>query len=210
MQVSATLRSLAPQSLDFKAKVLDKSLHQQSKQALLQQVIESFMDGILILNDLGEWIHANQSARRLCRQLTQCTTPLPLVPQEIWRVCELLIKSCEAPNPPSVLESEIIIPGAASIRLRVRWLDAIAAHQSLLLVTLEDQQQTILNRAIAETQKYHLTPRESEVWLLHQNNYSYKEIAAQLYITLNTVKRHMKSIYAKQKTVMSDGSFSID
>ncbi|MGA7937024.1 MAG: LuxR C-terminal-related transcriptional regulator [Kovacikia sp.] len=73
-----------------------------------------------------------------------------------------------------------------------------------VLVTLEDRLQSIQNAAISEGQKYGLTPRETEVWLRHRANYSYKEIASELYITFNTVKKHMKSIYAKQHLILED------
>jgi DNA-binding CsgD family transcriptional regulator len=66
-------------------------------------------------------------------------------------------------------------------------------------VTLEDRKQSTQKAAIAEAKKYDLTPREAEVWLLRRAHYSYKEIAAKLYITVNTVKKHLKSVYAKQQ-----------
>jgi WD40 repeat protein len=46
-------------------------------------------------------------------------------------------------------------------------------------------------------QKHGLTPREQDIWLLYRTNYSYKQIANELNISLNTVKKHMKNIYAK-------------
>jgi LuxR family maltose regulon positive regulatory protein len=42
-----------------------------------------------------------------------------------------------------------------------------------------------------------LTRRETEVLVLLSQNLSYKEIAAQLVITLNTVKKHASPVYAK-------------
>ncbi|NEQ50076.1 MAG: LuxR family transcriptional regulator, partial [Leptolyngbya sp. SIO3F4] len=44
-------------------------------------------------------------------------------------------------------------------------------------------------------------PREADVWILHRIGLSYQEIAARLYIALNTVKKHMKNVYAKQNLV---------
>jgi DNA-binding CsgD family transcriptional regulator len=67
------------------------------------------------------------------------------------------------------------------------------------LVTIEDRQQSTHNAALTDVKKYGLTPREAEIWLLRRANYSYKEIADRLFITLNTVKKHMKNIYAKQE-----------
>jgi DNA-binding CsgD family transcriptional regulator len=42
------------------------------------------------------------------------------------------------------------------------------------------------------------------VWVLRRTNHSYDDIALALYITVNTVKRHLKSIYAKRKQVLDD------
>ena len=53
--------------------------------------------------------------------------------------------------------------------------------------------------ALTEADRYGLTPREAEVWLLRRANRPCKEIAVDLRISLNTVKKHMKSILAKQK-----------
>jgi len=46
--------------------------------------------------------------------------------------------------------------------------------------------------------------RREDVWLLRRANHSYEEIAAKLYIAVNTVKRHLKSIHAKRKMVLDD------
>jgi DNA-binding NarL/FixJ family response regulator len=72
-------------------------------------------------------------------------------------------------------------------------------NQPYLLVTLEDCGEAARNRAIAEAHQYGLTSRQAEVWLLHRLGLSYRHMAAQLYVTPNTIKRHMKDIYAKQK-----------
>ena len=46
---------------------------------------------------------------------------------------------------------------------------------------------------------YGLTEREGEVWMLRLQDYSYQEIADKLYLSINTVKKHMKTILAKQE-----------
>jgi DNA-binding CsgD family transcriptional regulator len=38
--------------------------------------------------------------------------------------------------------------------------------------------------------------------LLRRANYTCKEIAAELYISLNTVKKHMKNIHAKREKAL--------
>ncbi|WP_339378694.1 helix-turn-helix transcriptional regulator [Calothrix sp. NIES-2100] len=37
------------------------------------------------------------------------------------------------------------------------------------------------------------------MWYLRQTNYSYKQIASKLYMSVNTVKQHMKNIYFKRQ-----------
>ncbi len=67
------------------------------------------------------------------------------------------------------------------------------------MLTLEDRHQAMRNMAIEESERYGLTPREKEVWVLHRMVLTYKQAASELHITPNTVKKHMKSIYVKQK-----------
>jgi DNA-binding CsgD family transcriptional regulator len=53
--------------------------------------------------------------------------------------------------------------------------------------------------AFEEVQRYGLSVREGEVWVLHRKGYTYKDIAQKLNITPNTVKKHMKSILIKPR-----------
>jgi DNA-binding CsgD family transcriptional regulator len=166
----------------------------------LQAVVEGFVDGVLILTDRGEWVYANTQAHRICPSLFQGASPPDAVTQEIWRVCQSLIDSHQIfPEETIIIESEVVTNSSVSYRIRARWLGFDESQRLFLLVTLEDLHQSIENMALADVKKYGLTPREAEVWLLRRSNYSYKEIAAKLDITSNTVKKHMKSIYAKQQ-----------
>lgn len=182
-------------------KQLDSNQPQPWQQLyLLQGVIESFVDGILILSDRGEWVYANSQARRICQQLLQDPSRPNSVAQEIWRVCQSLSESHELfPEQRIIIESEVDTDSTVTYRIRARWLELSDTDRRFLLVTLEDRHQSTENVALADIKKYRLTRREAEVWLLRRSNHSYKEIAAKLYITPNTVKRHLKNIYAKQR-----------
>lgn len=57
--------------------------------------------------------------------------------------------------------------------------------------------QTIQQASEQNQSEHHLSPREIEVLALLAQGLGNKEIAAQLHITTNTVKRHLKSIYGK-------------
>lgn len=175
-------------------------LHNIEPSYFLQGVLEGFIDGILILTEQGELIHANQSAIRICNQLTEARDKHNFVPQEIWRVCQSLIESRDIfTNQKIALESEISQGDSVSFRVRARWLKLEDIRRPCLLVTLEDRHQSLQRIVTNDAHQYSLTPRETEVWLLYRANYSYKEIADKLYITLNTVKKHMKNIHAKRK-----------
>jgi DNA-binding CsgD family transcriptional regulator len=175
-----------------------------SDSLLLQGVIESFIDGILILTEQGEWVQANDLACQICAQLTQGEAHSTSVPKEIWCVCSALIESRNSyPNEPLIIESDITTSKSTPLRVRVRWLKLCENPSPCLLVILEDRYQSSQNLAIAEVDKYGLTPREAEVWLLRRADYTCKEIAAKLYISLNTVKKHMKNIHLKREALLS-------
>ena len=158
---------------------------------LMQAVIESFVDGIFILTTQGELVHANERARCICQGK---------IPSEIRRICQSLSESRQLfPSQSISIESEIKTESQAKIRVRARWLEANETNNDYLIVTLEDRKQTNQSMAISEAKKYALTEREAQVWLLRRANYSYQEIAEELYITINTVKKHLKNIYAKQQ-----------
>lgn len=60
------------------------------------------------------------------------------------------------------------------------------------IIEFEDQ-----SLILAEIERYSLTDREAEVWKLRQQGTSYKEISKQLFISVNTVKKHLKNIFTK-------------
>lgn len=88
-------------------------------------------------------------------------------------------------------------------RIRVRLLDLDRFKMPCLLVTIENQYESLKNVAFTEVKKFDLTPREAEIWFLYRSNYSYKEIATKLYITINTVKKHMKNIHTERQASIS-------
>jgi DNA-binding CsgD family transcriptional regulator len=183
-------------------------------QALLRAVVESWVDGILILTEQGQWVETNETARRICGQLLDSQLAQPshypssrgqtasrsgAVPQAIWKICQELIQSRQVfPQRPVIVESEIDLEGSV-LRVRVRWFGVAETDRPYLMVILEDRHQSNLYRAIAEVDQFRLSPREAEVWLLYRTNHSYKEIAQELYICSDTVKKHLRSIRSKQQ-----------
>lgn len=165
----------------------------------LQGIVEGLPDGIMILSDRGEVLYQNSRAYRISQQLAQSSSAVhPL----IWQRCQTLMSNRnQTREQPLIIEDEIKTGEAVDIRIRVRWLDPGWMERPRLLVTLEDQYQSAQFRAIAEALKYHLTDRETQVWLLKRLGLSYKAIAAKLHIAEDTVKKHIKSIHARRDAV---------
>jgi DNA-binding CsgD family transcriptional regulator len=166
---------------------------------LLQNIVESLVDGVLIVTMRGEWVYGNYKAHQICQQLN-LGRPVPdSIPSAIWQICQVMFaKTSVGLERPTVIEGEVGGDGSPQYRVRVRWLQLEEMQRPYLLVTLEDRQEAARNRAIAEAYQYGLTPRQTEVWLLHGLGLTYRRMAEQLYVTPNTIKRHMKDIYANQ------------
>lgn len=165
---------------------------------LVQGVLEGLMDGILILNQQSEFVHINSNARTILEKFIHNQTQFQNIGQEIKRVYRAVVDSCELyPENPVVIESEIGDKRLSMLRIRARWLQLETYEHPLILILLEDQHRSIQSLVVTEAEKYDLTPREAEIWLLRRANCSYKEIAAELFISVNTVKKHVKSIRSK-------------
>jgi DNA-binding CsgD family transcriptional regulator len=195
-------------------------LAESQKALFLQEVIEGLQDGILIVNTAGQIIHGNAAAYKFWKQVQEQVQQHNLsasyieqretshcLPPIIWNLCESLIDSKDVFSDKNViLFDELVINKINTYRIRVRWLELNKKFQDssqkpYILITIENSYESLRNVAISEIKKYNFTPREGEIWLLYKANYSYKEIAEELYISINTVKKHMKNIHAKKDEV---------
>lgn len=176
---------------------------------LLLAAIESFTVGLIIVTQDGTILHKNKYAQTLLEEM-----PCPgttLMPYSLWRSCSSLMENRNEHSeifPASyniVLEDEIATERGA-IHMRVQWFNwdnSICQTHECFLITLEDRQQSLTVSANQEAQRYGLTSRETEVWCLRRMEHSYKEIADTLHISENTVKKHLKNIYAKKEQATS-------
>ncbi len=169
--------------------------HQFSK-----ALVEECIGGILVFTEQQQLVYASKTAHQVLSQLKQESSTSCLVPDEISHICQSLIQSRHLfPEQNWLIEFDIFTSAATTLHICSRWLTVDVVASPCLLLTVEDRQQAITNLVLEEANRYGLTPREKEVWLLQHNNYTYKQIAAELGITPNTVKKHTRSIYAKKK-----------
>lgn len=109
---------------------------------LLQGIIESIFEGILILTEAGDWIYANDFTRQICAKLTPNQNQPKSVPEGIWRVCRALIESRSIyPNQLVIMEDEVNLDYRTKLRIQVRSLQLNAMTTPCLLAILEKQEQ---------------------------------------------------------------------
>lgn len=166
---------------------------------LFQAAIESLTDGVLILTKGGTQVYANHCARQICAQLNASKAQPNGIPKAVEQVCQTLVNSRSTTLHQAVIvEAEIRARDASRLWVQASWLKR-QDNAPYVLVMLKDYQQSLQNLAIAEAANYQLTPREAQIWLLRRIGSTYQEIAKQLYISRETVKKHLQSIYGKQR-----------
>lgn len=176
-------------------------------------LLDFLPQGIVILTRNLEPLYWNQCARKLCSNLVDSSAGLTNLPRAISEVCHHLIKAGNSGNETVIMECHS--PENKTVRLTARWLNAMALFNqdefawsnepesrspSYFFLTLEDCQELLRQELAFEQKKYDLTEREAEVWMLLRQEYTYQEIAKLLQISLNTVKTHVKNVYAKRRS----------
>ncbi len=190
--------SPAKEGFNQKAKARDQSSDDNrgaiAEDALWSALLESMPIGVLVLTTLLQLVYANDKAIGICERLEKSNSPLPIA---VIALCQRMIGEDEPIAEPLVMEYQE--QSEQFFRLQARWLCANAEAQPLLLVQIEDCLATLYEELALEQQKYDLTDREAEVWVLLRQDYSYQQISERLNISLNTVKTHVKNVYSKRK-----------
>jgi ATP/maltotriose-dependent transcriptional regulator MalT len=168
-----------------------------------QALAESLREGMMVISRNIKPLYLNQQAKVLCKILSEANQKVGL-PQEISEICHKLIKNGNSSAQSIVMEFQ----GTDNqiIRVRASWLNPTVGEESNLqsrgqyiLVLLENRNEILKEELQFEQKKYQLTEREMEIWTLLRQDFSYQEIAQTLHISLNTVKTHVKNIYAKKR-----------
>lgn len=171
----------------------------------LSELHQEFLDGILAFTEQGELLYYNKNAHNILSRLFYKNADITSIPDEILHICQSLTWSrTQFPHQNWLVELDIVTQDGGILHIRARWLKTKLAERPCLLLVLEDRQQAIINIVAEEAEQYGLTLREKEVWMLHRNDLTYKQIAVELDITPHTVKKHMKNIHSKQKDSMLD------
>jgi len=180
--------------------LLDSTAMEHQESHWSSGLIEKYLGGILVFNAHEDLVYANQLAHEILCQLHRDGHLRQSIPEEILYIFRSLNTSRTLfPQQNWLTEFDIFTNSAAIIHIRSRWLNVAHIDHACLMLILEDRQKAIANIYLQEADKHGLTPREKDVWLLHHKGNTYKQIAEELGITPNTVKKHMRSIHAKTK-----------
>lgn len=173
--------------------------------SILRAALESLQDGFIITNQTGEIERINNPAQRICALLQAKANALPV---EIWRICQSALQNQTVRSfQKSGIDADIILPGLGTVRVRVQNIHLEQVPH--LLIILEDRQQTLRNKALSDAALFGLTERETEVWQMRLRGSDYHEISATLWISQNTVKKHVKNILAKQRSHQDDMEYAL-
>ncbi|ESA35581.1 response regulator containing a -like receiver domain protein and an hth dna-binding domain protein [Leptolyngbya sp. Heron Island J] len=202
----ATQTQIVPQMAPSQAAVMsdhNDSFNMQA--ALLVAAIENFTFGLIIVTQDGTILHKNKRAQMILKEMS-CPSSSS-IPDLLWHPCQSLLENQDEasellPTDYTIVLEDEILTDHSTIHMRVQWFDwnnEACQVGNCFLITLEDRQQSLAVIANHEAQRYGLTTRETDVWCLKRKGSSYKEIARALFISENTVKKHLKNVYSKKE-----------
>ncbi len=171
-------------------------------------LLESLHQGVIVTSDSLKPLYWNTRARQLCQHLAGGDVQPIELPTAVTEVCRRLMRHERLSELPLILECQTA--AGQTIRMNARWLhlaDDRATQQPYILILLENCNDLLQEEVRIERKKYDLTEREAEVWMLLRQEYSYQDVAKLLQISLNTVKTHVKNVYAKKRSCQGREKF---
>jgi DNA-binding CsgD family transcriptional regulator len=175
--------------------------------SMFEVILATLMDAVMIVHPNGTVLQANAKAKQLCDRLSQAATspiaqPETHLPTAIQPLFAALLESRRLfPEHRILPEFEMHLDDRTPLRIRGQFIDIPRSDGDLpyVLITIENRQESLNSVAIGDAQRFGFTARETEIWHLRLLGQSYREIATQLFITENTVRKHVKNILAKRR-----------
>ncbi|MEB3210727.1 MAG: LuxR C-terminal-related transcriptional regulator [Leptolyngbyaceae bacterium] len=184
----------------------------------LATVFETLLDhlfpfqGFMLLDGEGNLVHCSPRAKHFCSGVRIESNDrdnhpsrkhsLTELPETIKHLAECLIESRELFQNQHIQLQDVVVLNEMTplqLQLHARWVHLGPQRHPFIVVTFENLTESVHQQALIDAQQYQLTDRETEVWELHLRGFTYRQMAEKLYISVNTVKRHMKSIHSKRK-----------
>jgi len=195
-----------------------------SLDVLGRSVLESLQQGVIILSRNLKPIYRNLKAHEFCQELTDIELSRAELPVTLSEMCYRLLRDPRLDDSLLLMECQGRL--GQKFRVSARWLHlplerdrtvfpSEPSHSqtepgfqaSYILLFLENCDQVLQTELRIEQKKYDLTDREAEIWMLLRQDYTYQDIASRLQISLNTVKTHVKNVYAKKRSCQGQEKF---
>ena len=167
---------------------------------VIEEALTKLTSGILIITEGRQLLYANECACRILRQIRRERQSSEAIPKEINYLCKSIAEvRWQFPGQHWVMKTKICISSSVNFSVTARYMKLDTLGKHCIVLEMKDQCQLLKGIAMEEAKQYGLTERETEIWLLQRANYTYKQIASELFIAPNTVKKHMQNIHLKQK-----------
>ena len=176
---------------------------------MVEEALTKLTSGILIITEGRQLLYANECACRILRQILRERQSSEVIPKEISYLCKSIGEvRWQFPGQHWVMKTKICISSSVNFSVTARYMKLDTLGKNCIVLEMKDQCQLLKGVAMEEAKKYGLTERETEIWILQRSNYTYKQIASELFIAPNTVKKHMQNIHLKQKASSEDLSLA--
>jgi DNA-binding CsgD family transcriptional regulator len=184
----------------------DNGRDNQAPLPMFEVILATLMDAVMIVHPDGTVLQANAKAKQLCDRLHQeATSAVPSpgqLPTAIQPLFAALLESRTLfPEQRVLPEFEMHLCDRTPLRIRGQFIDIPRSDGDVpyVLITIENRQESLNSVAIGDAQRFGFTARETEIWHMRLLGQSYRKIATQLFITENTVRKHVKNILAKRR-----------
>jgi DNA-binding CsgD family transcriptional regulator len=178
-------------SIGFKPEPLCSEL---SLDLLSRAILEQMPQGVAVLSPQGSPLYLNRLGHQICDRFTVTLEGISL-----WQsIVQALPQDCRR---------DLIVQDVQPVQgqvIRLQWMSVTVGDRRTVsdpawLLLMEDRNARLLGEMRQEQQRYSLTEREAQIWVLLKLDHSYQDIAHQLGISLNTVKTHVKNVYVKRR-----------
>jgi len=189
---------------------------------LWSRLLEVLPQGVIVVSRNLKPVYWNQKAKQLCQGLagqefTDHSLPLAIseacysVLRDSHLMASSLLMECQTSTGHTIRVSAQILeapsPNAESSLFSVSQDANSEDGTQFIAVFIENCSEVLQHEAWIQQQKYDLTDRETEIWMLLRQEFTYQDIAKSLQISLNTVKTHVKNVYAKRRSSQGKDKF---
>ena len=209
---------------------INRSRDTEGLNALMGGALELIPQGIVIVSRQLKPVYWNRKAKEISQTLMNASLSYDALPASLAEVCHRFIRNHHDFQNSLICEWQPIC--GQTLRITAQWIDGVPFNAAsdpepftfatgrksstavsseplpgFLALLIEHCNASMEEDIRIQRQKYDLTEREAEIWMLLQQEYSYQEIAQLLQISLNTVKTHVKNVYAKRRSAQEANKF---